>query len=209
MVQRGTSYYLNSTQSGLISEGSCTDIAIIPGAGAPLGLVEGPSARRTFTRPVTGTNDVTVYGVVNIIGPSAGWNAFLQMESGNSSNIQMGENGAGSEALRYRLDTPAPNGSSNVTASKGGARTLGKHIGWVQISANGTVRTFSYDEAAPHNTNSFAIGGGWNLTGVSLSVNNSGYEPIAGLVYDTAHDQQTRARVMQWLADTYNIPMSF
>lgn len=208
-IVRGTGYYLNSTQSGSVQEGRCSDATAVAGAGELLAQTAGPGTSATMVRPIKGSSDITLYGVVNVIGASTGWNSFLVLNPTTGGNIQMGDNGAGTDALRYRIDTPGIGGSSNATAVKGGSRTLGKHIGWVQVTANGTVRTFNFDAASIHNTAAMAIGTGWDLNSVSLGASNSGSEPVAALIYDTAHDEQTRARVMQWLATTYDVPMNF
>lgn len=206
-ISNGVSYYANSTQPSQYQAGTCSDVTSIPGAGEPLAHATPTNSTATLSTPISGITDITLYGVFDVINTSSGWEAIAQLRPSAAPNVfQLDMSGAGSDAARYRLDTSA---STNTSASKAGVRTPGRHIGWMQVSAGATVRSFNYDAAASFNTASFAPGTGWNFTSLYAGTTAAGTNGVAALVYVSAHDEATRARVMQWLATTYSVPATY
>lgn len=82
-------------------------------------------------------------------------------------------------------------------------------MGWLQVRNSMTVREFAYDKAAVHSSDSLSPGGGWSFNLLTVSASTSSTQPVAAVVYNAVHDQQTRAHVLQWLDDTYDIPAAF
>lgn len=204
----GVSYYRTTLASSRVERGSCGSESNIPGAGPALARVDQSTMTSSLASPLVGTPDITMYTVFNVIDTSSGWERTvgLQPSSSGTHVIQLDMSGPDGSAARYRMDSPA---STNQSASKGGVRTPGRHIGWLRVADNATERTFNYDGANAHNIASFNPGIGWNFTQLGLGSPSSGTQPIAGLVFNAAHDEQTRARVMQWLAQTYNVPATY
>lgn len=197
------SYYSSSTSPSSVSPGSCTEVASV--AGLPLALNSTPGTNVSFPA-LSGTPDVTLYAVFEINNTNDAWFPIAaMMPAGTGKNFQLDTADTGSNHVRYRIDTST---TTNATSSQG-ARTVGKHIGWVQVRSNMTVREFAYDKAETHTTLSMSPGDGWDFSQLRLGITTSSTRPIATVAYKAAHDQPTRARVMQWLADTYDVPMTF
>ena len=72
-----------------------------------------------------------------------------------------------------------------------------------------TIREFGYDRTYATTSIALAPGTGWAVSGLTLGTVSSSTAPIAAVIFNAAHDQDTRARVMQWLADTYNVPATY
>ena len=199
------SYFVRSTQAGQYQEGSCADIASIQGTSAPLAYNVTPGSSSAFSS-VSGLYDITLYVVFDVIDLSTGWASIARLQPSSATNlIQFDTGDIGSNSLRYRIDTPA---AANASASKA-ARTPGRHIGWLQLRSGMTVREFNYDDAAVFNSSSLSPGAGLSFSSLNLSSPNSSTTPISTVAYTAAHDQQTRARVMQWLASTHSVPATF
>lgn len=197
------SYFSNSSNPSSISSGSCTDVASV--AGAPLALNSAAGTTVGFSA-LSGTPDVILYTVLQVNSLNDAWFNIASLQPATSDKIMQLDTGdAGSTSLRYRFDTSA---AANATFSQS-VRTVGRHIGWAQARGNMTVREFAYDQAASVSTSSMVPGTGWSFSQVRLGPSTSSTVPIAAVAYNATHDQQTRARVMQWLADTYNVPMTF
>lgn len=200
-----TTYLVRSTQSGQYQEGSCADIAAVQGTLAPLAYNVTPGSSSSFSS-ISGTYDITLYVVFDVIDQSTGWATISRLQPSSGTNLLQFDTGdVNSNSLRYRVDTPAvPNLSSTKAA-----RTPGRHIGWVQLRSNMTVREFNFDDATVFNSSSLSPGAGLTFSSLLLASPNSSTSPISTVAYNAAHDQQTRARVMQWLATTHSVPATF
>lgn len=200
----GISYYSLSTKSGQYFSGVCTDPSTIDGAGTPLAYVTTKGQITTLSSPLSGTPDITMYAVFDVIDRSSGWNVIARLSPG-PYNVQLDTGDINQDAIRYRIDTSA---SSNATDSKTG-RTAGRHIGWLQLQSGLTSRLYNYDAASTASTFSLSPGVGFSFTGLQLGPATSATSPVATIVYNTAHDQTTRARVMQWLANNNGMSASY
>ena len=157
-------------------------------------------------KPLTGTPDITMYGVYAVISAAGHYPPFVQLtpETLGSHAFRLQTGTSGSMEMGYRIDTPA---HSNASNHSNGNRSPGNTvIGWVQVNSGATVRTYGYNAAASAVTQSLTPGVGWNFTGVSLTATGDG-TPRTVLVFNTAHDQATRAQVMSWLAQKYGVSL--
>lgn len=197
------SYYSNSSSPSAVTSGSCTDIASV--TSAPVAQNSTPGTNVSFSA-LSGTPDIILYVVLQVNNTSDAWFNIASLGPSAADKVLQFDTGdTGSTSLRYRVDTSA---TTNATSSQS-VRTAGKHIGWVQIRSGMTVREFAYDQAATVASTSMLAGTGWNFSQLRLATATASTVPIAAVAYNTTHDQQTRARVMQWLADTYSVPMTF
>ncbi len=195
---------INSSGTQTLIRGSCADIS--SAAGEPLAHISTPGASVNLSQSLSGTPDITFYAVLQVNSTVDAWFSIASLQPQASNRIlQFDTADTGSSYLRYRLDT---SDSINANASQN-IRTAGKHIGWIQVRNNLTTREFAYDQAGVTHSASMSPGTGWNFSQVRLGSVTSSTQPIAAVVYNTAHNQQTRAEVMQWLADTYSVPMTF
>lgn len=202
---QNSSYYVNSTAIQTPAKKSCADPESVEGAVGLLAFNATPNTIASFPA-VSGTPDITLYVVFNIIDVSGNYNSIAMLPQSTGYYIQLDTAATDSNQLRYRLDTSA---ATNVSSSQTGARTTGKHVGWLQVRSGMTVREFAYDKAAAHTSLSLAPGTGWTINGLRLTAANASTQPIAAVVYNAAHDEQTRARVLSWLAATYEVPITF
>ena len=198
----GISYYSLSTQSGQYFSGVCSDPATIDGAGTPLAYATVQGQTVAFSSPLSGTPDITMYAVFDVVDRSSGWNVFARLDPGG---FQLDSGDVNVNSLRYRIDTPA---STNLNDTRTG-RDAGRHIGWLQVKNGFTSRLFNYDNSSVFSTLSVSPGSGVNFTGLRLGSTTSATSPVAAIVYNTAHDQTTRARVMQWLANNNGMSTSY
>jgi prepilin-type N-terminal cleavage/methylation domain-containing protein len=201
-----TTYFIRTTQPTQVQQGSCTDATAIEGAGNPIAILNGAQSVASLSTPLIGAPDITIYAVFDVVDTATSWDSIMQLRPSVTNHIfQLDTAAAGSETLRYRMDSAA---TSNATASRGGVRTAGRHIGWLQVGSGATVRQFNYDAAPTANVSSFDAGTNWNYTSAALG-GSASTQPIVGLVYNAAHNEATRARVMQWLANNYNMNSTY
>ena len=173
--------------------------------GALVGYQEGVGTR-TLLHPLTGTPDITMYIVCSVISTANGYLSIAQLipsiTSEQAFRFQNGPSGASS--MSYRIDTTT---QLNASSSVSSVRILGNSvIGWLQVSNNLTARSVGYNQAAAHQTTTLNPGAGWDFTGLD-AMTNGGCRPQLTLVFDTAHDQTTRASVVGWLAEKYHISL--
>lgn len=200
----GVSLYTVSTKSGQYSTGQCSDPAAIDGVGTPLAYVTTRGQTIALSSSLTGTPDVTLYAVVDVIDRSTGWNVIARLAPATAT-LQLDTGDVNVDSLRYRIDTSA---STNLNDSKSG-RTSGRHIGWVQVQNGLTNRQFNYDATAAASSLSVLPGSGFSFTGLSLGSATASTSPVATIVFNAAHDQATRARVMQWLANNNGMSVTY
>lgn len=197
-------YFALSTKPSQYFAGVCSDPKAIDGAGEALVYTTQRGVAATMSAPLSGTPDITLYAVFDVIDMSSGWNVIARLSPGPSL-IQLDTGDVNSDSLRYRIDTSA---SPNATSSKTG-RTVGRHIGWVQLQSGVTNRQFNYDSASSANSSSLLPGTGFAFTSLALGSATSATSPVAAIVFNSAHDQTTRARVMQWLANNNNMNTTY
>lgn len=175
-------------------------------AGALIGYQEGIGTR-TLLRPLTGTPDITMYTVCSVIATTASYTAIAGLTPTTFSEqvFQFQNSGSGGVSMGYRIDTSAqPNASANRSTVRVPGNTI---VGWLQVSNNLTVRSVGWNQAASHDTATLSPGLPWNFTGVDAKNNSGGCTPQLTLVFNTAHDQTTRASVVGWLAEKYHISL--
>lgn len=194
------SYFQNSTNLNDYREGSCQDPISVEGVSEPLGYVTQSGQTVNFTQ-ISGTPEITLYGVVNFINADGFYNAIAAMTPVTATNrMQLDTDTTASLTSRYRIDTSA---TSNVTSAKAGVRTPGVHTGWLQVSNNMTTRSFNYDSPVAFNALALSPGAGFTFTGVQLSGSNASMTTLAAIAYNEAHDEDQRNRVMEWLTSVY------
>lgn len=156
-------------------------------------------------KPLTGTPDITMYGVYAVISTSGHYSQFARLIPSTSGNQFMFQASLpGDNYMSYRIDTSA---QASIGHAASGFRIPGNTvIGWLQASNNATTRAFGYNQAAPHNSSSLTAHAGWNFTGISLTAASDG-TPRTALVFNAAHDQTTRAQVISWLAQKYGVSL--
>lgn len=205
VTQDTSSFFLNSTDFGTYSSGTCADAISVVGAGEPLAVNTTINTIVPFPT-VSGTPDITLYAVVDVIDTSGNYNAIAGLSVASATQRMWLDTAAtGSNNLRYRIDTST---TSNASSSQG-VRSPGRHIGWVLARSNLTIREFAYDKPAAHDSSSFTPGAGWSFDGLTLYNAGASTAPVMAVVYNAAHDQATRQRVMEWLMDTYDVPISW
>ena len=198
VTESGRSYFTNSLGSGAIGEGNCASVQSIAGV-QHIAFSQTPGQSVSFPA-ITGTPDLTMYVVFDVIDTSGSYNTIAAISpAGNANRMQMDTAASGSVSLRYRIDTSA---TINMSASQS-ARTPGRHVGWLKVSDGMTVREFAYDQAEAHASYAMDPGTGWTVSGFVLNSASSSTAPIAGILYNDAHDELTRQRVLDWLLDTY------
>jgi prepilin-type N-terminal cleavage/methylation domain-containing protein len=204
ITSNGRSYYATSIAPDSVAQGSCSDpISVV---GPPLASISTSSTTASFPS-VTGTPNLIMYVVYDITNIDGNYNVLAKLQPLTATNqFQMDTNATGVATMRYRLDTTA---TTNASAGQSGVRTPGRHIGWLQVRSNMTIREFAYDQAAAANSASLNPGDGWNFSSIILGPATSSTQPVAAMVYNDTHDQQTRARVMQYLADTYGVAATY
>ena len=201
------SYYVRSTNTASYIKGSCSDVSTIADAGEPLGPVMTQSAPAISFPATSGTPDLILYAVFDALNTDTGYSgiaSFGPAIDGRRMHLDTGN--AGTDGARYRIDTSA---MLNASSMQLGVRDGGRHIGWLQVRAGMTIREFGYDRAAPTNSAALNPGTGWIFSSAVLGGANSSTAPIAAIAYNATHDQATRARVMQWLADSYNVSATY
>ncbi len=156
-------------------------------------------------KPLTGTPDITMYGVYDITNTSGYFTKFMQLTPVLAGNFFMFQTGPDNTvSMGYRVDTSTQFSLGHTTS---GLRIPGNTvIGWLQASSAGPARAYGYNQATPHQSAALSAHAGWNFTGMSLIVASDG-APRAGLVFNTAHDQATRQQVISWLAQKYNVSL--
>lgn len=172
--------------------------------GSLVGYIEGVGDIELL-RPLTGAPDITMYAVYDVINTSVHYSHFARLEpytTGNGFVLQ--SSSVGDSQMTYRIDTSA---QSSLGYGISGVRIPGSTvIGWLQASNNATARAFSYNQAAATQSSSLSPHAGWNFTGLSLKAAADG-TPRLGLVFNANHDLNTRAQVIGWLAQKYNVSL--
>jgi len=175
--------------------------------GTLVGYQDGPGSTKLL-KPINGSANITLYAVYDVTNTSTGYStiAALTPTISGSQYFNLDTNPAGSDALRYRIDTTS---QVNIIGGQSGVRVPGSTvIGWLQVSNNATTRSFGYNSAASTATGSLTAHSGWSFTDLTAP-QDAGGKTRAALVFLDAHDQTTRSMVMQWLADKYNVVGSF
>lgn len=173
-------------------------------SGTLVGFIEG-AGDVALLKPLTGTPDITMYAVYEVINTSANYPQFSMLAPYSSvQRMQLGAGPSGVNRMESRIDTSA---QYNQVHTPPGSRVPGNTIvGWVQVSNNATVRSTAYNQAAAQGTSSLSAHAGWNFTGLTTVSDGSGTARMA-LVFSAAHDQNTRAHVIGWLAQKYGISL--
>lgn len=202
------SAFFNNSLNSTVQEGDCDDIKSV--VGQPAGFVDDPQdtvKSVELTSPLTGYPDVTAYVVFDIFDVYSSYQSFVRLTPSLNSQQVFGLDlpDAGLNSLRYRIDTSA---QSNAVSSQIDVRTPGRHLGWLQVRDELTVREFAYDKVAAHSSLSLSPGDGWNFTGMYIVASVSSQKAVAAVVYNAAHDENMRKIVMTWLADKYEVPLS-
>jgi prepilin-type N-terminal cleavage/methylation domain-containing protein len=207
VVSGGVSYYVRSSSENTYVQGSCSGVESIAGASAPLGQVVTSSSLSTSFADTSGSPDIILYTVFDSFNTDGNYNTIAAFTPITSTQRMMMDTGpAGDIKARYRIDTSVLLNQSDLQAS---VRTSGRHIGWLQVRNGMTIREFAYDKAVAASSIAMTPGTPWSFTGLTLGSATSSTAPIAAMAFNAAHDQGTRARVMQWLADSYNVPATY
>lgn len=155
-------------------------------------------------RALTGMPDVTmyvVYTVTDISGHYVPIAGFSPTTVGQMMRLQTGA--TGNSQMSYRIDTSANAYSSGAN----GVRVPGASgIAWLQVSDNATTRSIGYNQVNAQTTGAFSAHTGWNFTGLS-AVNDASITSRLSLVFNAAHDQNTRTQVIGWLAQKYGVSL--
>jgi len=202
----GNSYFMNSSTGSTVTSGSCADPISIVGAGTPVGVNNADSTTVSLSSPITGDASLTFYLVADVIDTTSAWHKVASLAPTSSTNrvsFQFGD--TGSVSMGYRIDTAT---EANLTSYQSN-RVAGRHINWIEIENGATLREYASDQVAVSKTSSMAAGTGWSFTGIQLGDATSSEVPVMAIVYDTAHTQQVRARVMAYLAYLYNISATY
>lgn len=185
------------------------DVGLV--SGALVGYQDGFGTSE-LSKPFVSAQNITLYGVFDATSTNAYNSPVMLSPDGGAdpdivSRFKLQASAGGLPNMGFRIDTGS---QPNVTQYQAGVRssTLTRSVGWLQIS-NTTAWSFGYNQANPFGNNTLTTHTGFNFS--SLSVNNytsTGMIGVAGLAFNTAHDQSTRLQVMKWLAQKYNVPIS-
>ncbi|NCO10467.1 hypothetical protein GW930_00970 [Candidatus Saccharibacteria bacterium] len=204
-VDEDTAFYRLSDASGSPKEGSCDDPDWV--AGAPLAFNDTPGTVVELSTPISGTPNITLYTVFSVVDASLAWPSLGGLApSAENNRFYFQGSSADSTSASYRIDTSV---EVNLGGIQADVRTPGYHIGWLQTSSNGTIRQQAYDKTAFHTLASHSPHAGWNFTQLFTPAVGSSYSGVGTLVYDEAHDQTTRQKVMNWLAQRFETGQSF
>lgn len=165
---------------------------------------EGPGAV-DLLKPLTGTPDITMYGVYQVVNLNSNYPLFAQLTPISSiQRFTLNAGPTGVNRMEARVDTSE---QYNQVHQLSGTRISGNSvIGWVQVSNNATVRSTAYNQAAAQGNSSLTAHAGWNFTGLELANDSSGSARIV-LVFNAAHDQATRQQLISWLAQKYGVSL--
>lgn len=170
---------------------------------APLVYARGANKVTPLTRPLTATQEVTMYLVFDTTGSSGTdyTNYMVMLPYTTTPGNIIGLRYSHSNGMGSRMDTSAQaNATTHFTASAG--LTTGRNVGWV------TAKAERYD--VNYNSSSLGQGAsllphsGWNFDKVSLR-GGASMQAVAGLVFAEWHDEPTRKQVLQWLDKEYSI----
>ncbi len=201
---KGKPFFMSTFMSTEPKEGKCS--SPISAAEGFLGYsdVKGTNASFNQTSPY---GNLTMYAAFEISNMDGAWSSMASgVRASGSHGLQLDQNSAGSNALRFRADTTQ---AVNYTLAQGGVRTNGKHVGWVQVRNNTTELGFAYDSATEYAKRSLLAGDGMPFVGVRLQTASTGMNPLGAIMYNKAHSKEERSRVLQWLAKTHGVPGIF
>lgn len=201
----GSSTACRTDISGVVPvRAAITDRRVEAIAGAPLATNSTPGSRIT-PGALAPFEDRTVYVVFDILNVAEAYDSIAQVGSGGGSGfIQMRTEAAGSSHVGARFDTK--NGSANVTLIRAGARTFGRHTMWAQTRQSMSQIGLDIDRG-PGLSGALIPGDGMETDTLYLRPVIAGVAPIFCALYRGAHDATTRARVLGWLAQRYQMPM--
>lgn len=167
----------------------------------PVGFVYDSNFSQTIPA-MSGYPDITIYSVFDIVSSAGNYDALVQLEPVTASQrMQLDTGNSGAAFMRYRIDTSA---ATNVSSGQwSGPRSPGRHLGWLQVKSGMTVREFAYDKAQAQDSLSLAPGAGWNYTSVRVPAATASTVPVATIVFNKAHDEQTRAAVIAWIGNRF------
>ena len=175
-------------------------------SGAMVGYQEGLGESKLL-KPLVGTPDITMYMVCTIKATNSSYSNLSYLKPDNaSSRFALRTGDTGSSRMGSRIDTPPQ--SNRTSFDPKSIRAVGRTIiGWLQVNNNATVRLSAYNQAAStNNPTDLSPGSGWNFTEVRAAP-SSQCDPKATLVFNTAHDETTRAQVIGWLAQKYDVSL--
>lgn len=149
--------------------------------------------------------DRTLYLVTDINSYGTGWTAQARMgKSYADGSLQLQMDTAGSSNMVARFDTK--NGASNNAlnfAHPGPRRT----IAWAQVASGMTQGRAGYIDKTWTYFQALNAGEGMTTGNLYLSPGSADQIPLCAVAYLGAHDATTRARIIRWLAQRYQIPM--
>ena len=180
-------------------------VASISG-GSLVGSREGAGSIELI-KPLTGTPDITMYGVLKVVGASDVYStyAYLTPLTWSTHVFSLDVAFTGQTFMRSRVDTSAQ--LNIVASSPSGFYVSGRTVVcWLQAKHSTAVISLGCNQGAAHQSVAFnASHTGWNFTGLTL-VDRSD-KVITGLVFNEAHDETTRAQVVSWLAKKYSFSL--
>lgn len=177
------------------------------GAGDPLAFTDKPGTSVTLREAISGTPDVTLYAVVDIIDTVAAYSTYGALYSPDDVMLMKFQTGAAAETrLGYRVNTSA---QSNATGYSPSSRTPGRHIAWVVVKNGMTAREFAVDQVSVQAAGELLPGDGWTASRLLLNGATASTAPVAVMIYSGAHDEKMRARMLEFLADKYEVPPLF
>lgn len=155
--------------------------------------------------PLTGTPDITMYVVYLFTDTSTGYApfAYLAPSAYNSQVFYFHTGSSGGGSLGYRIDTSAQSNATGWATGVWVANTT--VIGWMQVSNDATTRSYGFNQATAQGVASLSSHAGWDFSSLRLTDRHG--IGLAALVFDAAHDEITRAQVIGWLADKYNVSL--
>ena len=167
----------------------------------PLVHLEGV-ADDTLSKAIQSTQQLTLYSVFDTHNnPSASnWSTIIALSPTTTNNAFRLRTGASSEASARAFYATSSQTNRDLTRHDI-LNTNARHIGWV--TANDTSIIAGFDNTADISA-SLAAHTGWSFDSVQ-AYSNSGYTPIAALVFDEYHDPATRSQVIRWLSNEYNV----
>lgn len=158
-------------------------------------------------KPLTGTPDITMYGVHESIATTNTYAPFVSLRPTiwGSNSFMLMTSGYSGGPLLYRVDTSA---QSNITgAAASGVWSPGnKNICWLQTRNSASELLIGCNQSAPNHTRSITTHSTWGFTDLAVT-SPTGDTTHTGLVFNVAHEQATREQVIRWLAQKYAISL--
>lgn len=178
------------------------DTSVEVSIGTPVVYATGPSGRTTLSTPIQSAQEITMYGVfdsLNNLSPFSWW-TIMSLEPNSTYNSLRFRTGA-SGSNTARVYHAASSYTNRDLTQSGILNNTNRHIGWTTTTADTVYGGF---DNGPVLTNSIPAHTGRSFDSIE-HYSSTAFTSVASLVFPEYHDAQTRAQIVQWLNQQYNV----